>query len=156
MREEYNYGIGGGRIGKERRILVLIALIGLLGIALLGKGITGMIALDPDDPTLKELCSLDNDCKSPDVCCLFYKQDTGICHSSGMCSAILALTENEVGNRVGALVPVMEDDKKEGNLLALAFGGLIVILTGLLAYYYISHHQVALHHVYRRKVHKAH
>ena len=47
------------------------------------------------DETVKELCSTDNECEAPEVCCLFHEEDSGVCHTSDMCSMITQITQNE-------------------------------------------------------------
>jgi hypothetical protein len=64
----------------------------LFGVFLIGNGFTGMVI---SGPYVKHICETDNDCISPEVCCLFYEQDVGVCHDKDLCDDVEEITKIE-------------------------------------------------------------
>ena len=65
-----------------------IALFFFLGISLIGLGFTGMYLVDFP----QEYCSVNEDCQSGQVCCNFYKENSGVCEKQESCKAIEQVT----------------------------------------------------------------
>jgi hypothetical protein len=73
-----------------KKVTITIAIIfGLMSMAFLGKGITGMYLID----FKLSPCETDNDCD--DTCCKFYNVDEGVCDFESNCNAILQITREE-------------------------------------------------------------
>lgn len=68
----------------------------LLGIALLGNGITGFASLNKDF----EYCNDNADCLNKMVCCKIYGSDRGLCDLSNNCDFIYETSKNEINNNV--------------------------------------------------------
>ncbi|MEA3378545.1 MAG: hypothetical protein U9Q69_02790 [Nanoarchaeota archaeon] len=69
--------------------IIISLILAFFGIALLGRGITGLYFLDFDLPP----CQTDNNCL--EVCCQFYNEDHGVCDKEENCKAIYDLTHEE-------------------------------------------------------------
>lgn len=84
--------VRGVRLTNQDRMIILgLTLIFFLGIFLMGRGITGMYLIDFE----QEDCSGDEDCLAEEVCCNFYKEDSGVCDKESNCKAIELITKEE-------------------------------------------------------------
>lgn len=122
---------------KEDIFLILLIVAGLTGIYFLGSGITGMVI---SDQTTKPICTTDNDCSAPDVCCLFYQESSGVCHEKEMCQSITEITMNEkeqnlqiFGNNIQRAERI-----KTGYLTEIIASIIIVLLVCFSLYHHIT------------------
>jgi len=90
------------RLGNYAVLMVVFLLI--LGLAMLGVGITGKVFMDEN---VKDLCESNGDCTGGEICCLFYNKEQGICYSPDMCDSITQLTKSE------GVAAQIDDEKAE-------------------------------------------
>jgi len=84
--------VRGVRLTNQDRMVVLgLTLIFFFGVLLMGRGFTGMYLIDFE----QEYCSSDEDCLAGEVCCNFYKEDSGVCDKESNCKAIEQITKEE-------------------------------------------------------------
>ena len=69
---------------QDRRLILGITILLFCGIFLIGKGFTGMYLIDFE----QEYCNTDEDCITGQVCCNFYKEESGVCDEKSNCKAI--------------------------------------------------------------------
>lgn len=80
------------KLNNQDRIIILgITLLFFLGVLLVGRGFTGMYLIDFE----QEYCSNDEDCITGQVCCNFYKENSGVCDKKNNCKAIEQITREE-------------------------------------------------------------
>ena len=132
--------------------LALLIILGLIGLGLTGIGFTGMVVMDD---YVKQICELDEDCKTSEVCCLFYMEDSGVCNKQEMCSTITSITKNEQEQKTifgfgGATVSTQETLKKSYLIQAL-LGLLILIVTAILIHQFVLHHHHYLIEGHKKK-----
>jgi len=138
---------------EENSIIALLITLAMIGILLLGNGITGLVVFGEDT---KETCSSENLCTAPEVCCKFYEQEAGVCHTEDMCPRILEITkeqklkedelvnllypeeEKQIQNK--AQKPIDEEDLQLNYLTQLIFGIMIVMITIFAIVFYIKVH----------------
>jgi hypothetical protein len=116
-----------GSLNKITSLLIFALLI--LGIFMIGSGITGKVILDNN--TVKDICSTNSECKTPLVCCYFYNKNQGICHEQNMCEIILKLTKDENNNIEILKSKIYENPTKEKlytNEIVLGIGIIVIIL----------------------------
>lgn len=71
-------------------LLISSVVVAFLSLLLVSTGITGFMTLEQGKGTL---CSSDEPCKSPEVCCNFYEEsDSGVCSLPENCDSIYNLT----------------------------------------------------------------
>lgn len=82
----------GVKLTNQDRLIILgITLILFFGVFLIGKEFTGMYSLELE----QSYCNSDEDCMAGQACCLFYKENTGICDKEDNCIAIQQITKEE-------------------------------------------------------------
>jgi len=109
-------------------IISLLILAAIIGIFAIGIGITGKSI--QESQYLKTLCTIDNDCVKPEVCCIFYNKQAGVCDSESMCSTILEITKNSSNNN-----PIIIDEKPNMNIYnSYSFIGIILLII-IVAYF---------------------
>ena len=72
----------------NKKMLILFSSMFLIGVLLIGNGITGLYFLDFKQPP----CDEDLDCQELNVCCLFYNENFGVCDLEENCKAITQVT----------------------------------------------------------------
>lgn len=112
--------------------IVFLTLFGIIGLSLIGFGITGKIVLDE---TVKPICSITEDCSNEDVCCLFYNESAGICHSSDMCEPIKTLTRQEKLTRKEILERVSAKPNDNKYVYSIILGFAITVCVGIALYF---------------------
>lgn len=124
-------------MGREKLILVMLLLLAIIGLSFLGNGISGMMVFDE---TLKQVCTSNDDCVAPDVCCLFYEQKSGVCHTYDMCGKILDVTKTEKETK-GALITLKntEIELEYNYIMQAVFGAVIVTLVAFSMYHFLTH-----------------
>ena len=122
----------------ERLVIVLLIIIGLIGISILGSGITGMVTFDE---TVKKLCSSSEECDENEVCCLFYGEDSGVCQKEELCTSIREITRNEKKEKEEFLLLFSKGREKQKNIYSneILFGSLIIIFVFFSIYFYALH-----------------
>jgi len=89
--------IRGEELNKKDRAMILgIAVLFFFGMLLVGKGFTGMYLIDvPSEPLdlPQEACETNDHCESDQVCCMFYKENYGVCEKQDNCKAIAQVTK---------------------------------------------------------------
>ena len=84
--------VRGVRLTNQDRMIILgITLFLFFGIFLIGRGFTGMYMIDFE----QESCSTNEDCLAEEVCCKFYKENSGVCDQKANCKAIEQITKEE-------------------------------------------------------------
>lgn len=115
-------------------VLFLLTLV--LGLSLLGLNVTGKAVYGSNS---KSLCMADNECLSSEVCCTFYNNDAGICHTPEYCPAIAKITYEEQGLE-SALQRIEKETPGQKNTIpakAVIALGIIFILYLILKAYQI-------------------
>ena len=146
-------------IMKINKILGLLILVAAFSIVLIGNGITGYVV---NSSTVREICSAEMPCQKPDVCCMFYGEDQGVCHSKGMCPRILELTKNEkmqieelndmLDEQDKATAGyVLENDLKESYMTQFTIGGAMLIFIIITIVIYMKNHQVSSKQAKKKK-----
>jgi len=114
-------------------LVVFLTLLGIIGLSLIGFGITGKIVLDE---TVKDMCSFDANCSNEDVCCLFYNESAGICHSSDMCGLVKNITKQERLTREDILSRVSVASPTNNKYVYSIISGLIITVSvGVILYF---------------------
>lgn len=99
--------VRGVRLTNQDRLIILgLTLFFFLGILLIGRGFTGMYLIDFE----QEYCSNDEDCLAGEVCCNFYKEDSGVCDEKSNCKAIEQITKEEK-ERISSSLSLEEEYK---------------------------------------------
>lgn len=115
--------------------------IGVIGIAFLGSGVTGMVTLDE---SVAPLCQVDAECGQEMVCCPFVDSPAGVCHTPDACTKVLEITKKkrEANAQVESVQPlsIQRSAKQENALLKIIFGVFLVAITT----YSIYHHFLVL------------
>lgn len=121
---------------KNQAIYVEIMIVfTIMGLGLLCGGITGKVVQVDVPNDVKQICSIDSDCSSPQVCCKFYNQEAGVCDVQDMCQKINELTKDE---KIG-IEEIKNYNKetplknKENTDLEITIG-LIFIVVAIMAY----------------------
>jgi hypothetical protein len=112
-------------------IVSLLMIAALVGVFMLGVGITGM-SISTDDVTVRPLCLADYDCSEGNVCCYFYAKQSGVCDKADMCAKISAMTSNT--DSTGA---IKATPSRATVIIEFAAGLMIIIFSLLLTYKYI-------------------
>jgi hypothetical protein len=120
---------------QQESIFILLSLFtAALGIAMLANSITGMMTFDS---TVKPVCSYDSDCVSPEVCCLFYNQEAGVCNAPRLCMAITELTKKEMEQQSAfPSAPYGMHHELKGNSLFQTTSDFLILALVLLAVYH--------------------
>ena len=130
-------------------ITFILVLIGVLGIFLFARGITGFVTYDD---AVGEICFFDFPCNSPNVCCPFFnEEDKGVCHNPDMCEIIWELTKSEMvsDEELRLLIYSNHDLSYNDKSSTIVLGGLIFVLVIFALYInYKSHH-----HTHKKKKH---
>ncbi len=113
-------------------LVVFLTLLGIIGLSLIGFGITGKIVLDE---TVKDICSFDTDCSNEDVCCLFYNESVGICHSLDMCGVVRNITRQERLTRKEILERVSAAPIDNKYVYSIILGFIITVCVGVILYF---------------------
>ncbi len=100
--------VRGVRLTNQDRMIVLgLTLLFFFGILLMGRGLfTGMYLIDFE----QEYCSNNEDCLEGNVCCNFYKEDSGICEKQDNCKAVEQITM-EMKQKISTDIGMAEDYK---------------------------------------------
>lgn len=120
---------------KFKLLIALLIIIGTIGLAFFGNGISGMIIFDQ---TVKPICQANNDCPEEETCCLFYEEDSGVCHSKDMCDLITLLTKREKEEKQQApMITSLKTTQKDmiNNYQLQTIFGLGIIILTILAFY---------------------
>jgi len=84
--------VRGVKLTNQDRLIILgLTLVFFFGIFLIGRGFTGMYLIDFE----QEYCSMDEGCLAEEVCCYFYREDSGVCDQESNCKAIEQITREE-------------------------------------------------------------
>jgi len=140
---------------KENSIIALLITLAIVGIMLIGNGMTGLVVFGQDT---KETCSSENKCTAPEVCCPFFgEDDAGVCHTEDMCPKILEITKEqkqkeeelytvlypeepiEEETKIKIQKPV-EEDLESNYLTQVLFGIMIVMITIFVIVFYVKTH----------------
>jgi hypothetical protein len=134
---------------KERILIVVLFLFSLFFI---GNGITGFATLRPD---FKFLCSQDNPCEHPEVCCLFFGESSGVCDTGDKCEEIYSFTEQERLRREEAISLLSYKESREtfGNSYTSQLVlGLFIFFLALI---FFTHHSRNSPHAVKKESKKA-
>ena len=145
----------------NKNIVAVLLVISVVSVFLIGSSITGLVVMDD---TVKSVCSSDSACVSPEVCCLFYGQESGVCHSEDMCGTIMEITkvqeekkielQNILGEKYNVVNVVADDSLEYDYNQSFMYGSMILLLTFLVLILYIRHHHLT-EHKKRKKASKA-
>lgn len=81
--------VRGVRLTNQDRLIILgLTLFFFFGIFLVGRGFTGMYLVDFEQNS----CDNNEDCLEGQVCCNFYKENSGICEQQSNCQAVEQVT----------------------------------------------------------------
>jgi hypothetical protein len=119
---------------NDNVIVILLIIVMVIGFFFIGVGFNGKVVYD--NRTVKELCSDNDECKSPEVCCKFYMQNSGVCHSSDMCSRIVEITKEEKDTSEKVKKLIYEKPENKFYDLDIIFGLLLVGFV-IITFYYI-------------------
>ncbi len=75
---------------KKYAISLIVVLL-ITSLLFIGGGLTGFIIKEQDF----EYCKVDNECLSDNVCCLFYKENVGLCDQYSKCNLIYSVSREE-------------------------------------------------------------
>ena len=114
-------------------IVFLLMITALVGVFMMGSGITGM-SISTADLGIQPLCLNDTDCGQGYVCCNFYAKDSGVCDKADMCAKISGMTMNTITQNGIIKAP----PSPTTNIIEFAAGLLIIIVSLLLTYKYIG------------------
>jgi hypothetical protein len=114
----------------ENRFVALITAFAILSTFFIGNGINGMLTYDQ---YTKKLCDTDKDCSSPEVCCPFYQQKSGVCNDKSMCNSIYALRGPEI-QQTAIITPTNNRDNL--SLLQFCVGLMMVLIIGTMLHYF--------------------
>lgn len=119
----------------KKVFLLLFSILGVLGLLLIGDGMTGRAI---SDPYVKELCQADADCKYPEYCCHFKDQTSGVCNSQERCAEISTLSNRNLE------VQTIQKNKEVQNFYngEAYLGALILLLTIGYFYVYVKAHMI--------------
>jgi hypothetical protein len=121
----------------DKTIIILMLIGGLIGIGLIGFGITGKVVFD--NYSVKDLCESDSECKSPEVCCLFYQENAGVCHDASMCEKIKEITQREsITKDDWKDLVIQKPEGRSVNSELMFIGSLILVVVVALVYIYSS------------------
>jgi len=134
---------------KGNASFILLGAMILLSALLIGNGITGFVVMDPG---IKEVCSAENPCQEPKVCCSFYEDSKGVCATPDTCDDITEITKsqtlsnNELQNilnkRSSTESPIDKEEKLEGSYTTqIMFGALLLIIAILNVLLYVENRQ---------------
>ena len=121
-----------GVLSKNKMIVVVVLfLFGIFGSAIFGYGITGKVIYGEN---VRALCVNGSECGAQ-VCCLFYEEEAGVCHSQEYCQIVEEITKNEK-NKTKALEKIGDEIPSENNyLFSIIVGALITVGVGISLYF---------------------
>lgn len=124
---------------KENKFLTFSWVIFLfMGLLLISDSYTGHYLTDFPD---KDVCLNDFDCVTPEVCCNFYGEDSGICDLPQNCVAIESATEEKV---IGSASQIAGNAPSPLNYFGLGintlylFMGTLLIALSIIGFIYSS------------------
>lgn len=118
---------------NQKNLIIAIITLGILGFLLIGVGITGNVIMNTN--TIGDVCSSDTDCQNGKICCLFYQENSGICHTTDMCETVMDITKSE-NNQMEVWRDFSKELPKNDKTysLEILFGILILIAVGISLY----------------------
>ncbi len=123
---------------KYNHLISIFLLPFMMGLAILGDGLTGNVVFDSN---VKSICETNNDCANKEACCLFFEQTNGVCSEESNCQAIYDVTrkETEKGITDGLLNQALASSlEQEKNRNSIIFGSIILTFIGLIIVSYIG------------------
>jgi hypothetical protein len=119
----------------SRSVGIVLSILGVFALILIGAGITGKLIYDNN--SIKDICSSDNECRSGEVCCLFYGENSGVCHEKNMCERILEITKEEKisSETMKRLVIERPNNQINSNMMMI---GAFILLVIIISFFFLT------------------